>query len=405
MSKFSFFQIFSFELKTQIRTKSFWLLSLLPPIAIVLLFMVNINSQYTNTIIVINNTGIEEPIGQTPRMKVQYIDVSIDTESYLKKHTDIDAFINLSSNSSAIIQCDVYEKRSLLPENIQAISSDLKSKIVDAKFGEELIKAREAASEAVKIQHYAYGEENAALTGLSIVSVFLIYLVILQFASSILRATGREKKNKICEILLSSMSSFDIMTGKLIAGLMTAILQIALWIGIGVVCVILLDFFSVLSTENEIVYAIFEVLRIIPLSQLMYFVIVFMLLIMGGYLLYAILFSVLGSISNENTNTHQFSLVVTIPLLLTFVYVSKNFHSDTMIMQFLSFLPLSSPIALLTKLANGASAWIVISSIALLYLTVGITLFYSCILYEKGSMSGSSKITLSTLFNWIKPKK
>lgn len=152
--------------------------------------------------------------------------------------------------------------------------------------------------------------------------------------------TGREKKNKISEILLSAMSPHVIMAGKLVACLLAALLQIIIWciVGLGL---IFLSNKCVLDTNNHAITSLLQMFSQIPTEQLVEFLFIYMLYLVGGFLLYCILFSLLGAISNENTNTQQFSLIVTIPLLMTFVYVVKDLGGDSQWLTWLSYIPLS----------------------------------------------------------------
>lgn len=401
MNKSSINKILGFELKIQTRTKSFWIISLIPPIAIVLMFVVNFNSKKSDSILVVNQSGIPEPISKTTYMDVRYIDYgSIDEKEWHKRH-DADALVILSKTVNNVVLCDIYEKNILIPQNEQAIITDLKQKLIEKELGFDSAETEKLLNDKIRIQKHITND-NAAISALSMGAVFLLYLVILQFASSILRMTGREKKNKICEILLSSMYSADIMAGKLIAGLLAAFLQIALWAAIGMTVLLLMAEIPLSFIDKDVISAMLSVFGTIPQTQLFFIGVLFIFMLMGGFLLYSILFSIIGAVSNENTNTQQFSLIVTMPLLLTFMYVAKNFHANTFLMKFLSLFPLSSPIAAMASYANENSIVLSALSIGILFITIGFAFYYSCILYEKGSMSGSSKITAKVLFKWLR---
>ena len=395
MNKKSLLNILNFELKVQLRTRSFWLISLIPPLAMILVFIVNHSNRPFSRMIVENKTELQKPIADSPLLKVNY------GSCYDWENRGYDARIIFTRKSDQKIQCDVLTKGVLLPENQKAILDGISMRLAETRLNINLSKIRtEEQSKIVLIYHSE--NTNISILGVSLVATFLLYLIILQFSSSIMRMTGREKKNRICEILLSAMSSRDIMAGKLIAGLLAALIQIMLWCIIGVVVISVLDKIPSLMIKKEVFETFMGSLSSLPQDQLITFLIMFILYLVGGFLLYSILFSILGAISNENTNTQQFSLVITMPLLLTFMYVVKNIGSYSSIVEILSYIPLSSPIASFVLFANGGTTLSIVISLVLLYATIVLAFNYSCILYEKGSLAVNNKVTLNMMINWIR---
>ena len=117
--------------------------------------------------------------------------------------------------------------------------------------------------------------------------------------------------------------------------------------------------------------------------------------------MYCILFSILGAISNENTNTQQFSLIVTIPLLLTFVYVIKDFGGESQWLTWLSYFPMSSPIASIPIVAKHGVTCQIIISLLILSTTILVLFHYACILYSKGTLASKNKVTIKTIIQWL----
>lgn len=72
MNKLLFFNILKFELTVLTRTKSFWLISLIPPIALILMFVVNYNSGHVDSVLVENHTAMASPIEPTATLQVKY---------------------------------------------------------------------------------------------------------------------------------------------------------------------------------------------------------------------------------------------------------------------------------------------------------------------------------------------
>lgn len=390
----NFLRILRFELMVQTKTKSFWLISLIPPIAMILMFIVNYNSGHIDSVIVDNQTAIDLPLESSSTMTVRYgSSLNWQQEGY-----DASLLIKESNNGSVL--CEIYSKNILLPINQIAIKNSLETRMAEKKLGVNFSNAKLLVRNKIKLENHIVNPRYK-LIGISMTAIFLIYLIILQFASSILRMTGREKKNKISEILLSAMSPHVIMAGKLVACLLAALLQIIIWciVGLGL---IFLSNKCVLDTNNHAITSLLQMFSQIPTEQLVEFLFIYMLYLVGGFLLYCILFSLLGAISNENTNTQQFSLIVTIPLLMTFVYVVKDLGGDSQWLTWLSYIPLSSPIAAIPIMAKEGLSCNICISLIILYFTTFVAFYYVCALYKDGVLASKSKITLKTLIKWVR---
>ena len=113
--------------------------------------------------------------------------------------------------------------------------------------------------------------------------------------------------------------------------------------------------------------AILTTLRNINWGQmLLAFVIYFAL----GYLLYASLFAAIGSAVENEADTNQLQMPVTIPLLLAFFIALYAFNApDSPIVFWGSMIPLTSPIVMLSRIPFGVPVWELVLSIVLLAIT------------------------------------
>lgn len=394
MNRRLFYSILKFELTVLTKTKSFWLISLIPPLALIVMFVVNYNSGHVDSVLVNNQSHLVSPIESTTTLQVKYgTDNGWQEKGY-------DAYICINQANDSVVTCQIYSTYVLHPASQQAIRNDLEKNMAEAHLGVNLAKVK--AQEGKKIRMETHIENpRYKLMGISMASVFLTYLIVLQFASAILRMSGREKVNKISEILLSAMSPKIIMGGKLAACLLAAILQLAVWCVVAIAAILLALSIPTFNIDHRAIEALLQTFTSIPIGQMVEFVIIYLLYLVGGFLLYCILFSILGAISNENTNTQQFSLVVTIPLLVTFVYVIKDFGSGSQWLTRLSYFPMSSPIAAIPIVAKHGITFQIIVSLFILALTIAILFHFACILYSKGTLASKNKVTLRTIINWL----
>jgi ABC-2 type transport system permease protein len=73
-------------------------------------------------------------------------------------------------------------------------------------------------------------EEGIGNTILSFLFTFLLYMSLIFTGQMTMSAVIEEKSNKIVEVLLSSVSSRELMTGKIIGTAITALVQMAIWL-------------------------------------------------------------------------------------------------------------------------------------------------------------------------------
>lgn len=372
MNSRSIWSILRFELQIQTHTKSFWLVAVIPPVAMIVMWLVNMNSMHIDNLLVDNQTELRQPISPSGSMQVSY-----SQDNDWRAH-GYDAYAVIKKGKDSSVVCQLSTVNMLSPSNLMKIEDDLRTKCAEASLGVDLQRAKKGVKLAVEVNSDHQPNE---LLSISLIAVLLIYIIILQFASSILRIAGREKAGKISEILLSSMSSADIMLGKLTACLLVAFIQIAIWLGVGLIFVALVQYtslFNDLGLQADIT-ALFPTTSV---GRLVLFFGLYLVFLVGGFLLYSILFFILGAISNENTSTQQYSLIVTMPLLLTFMYVVQDFGMLSDGSYALLYIPFSSPIAAVPVLAQEGFTWQIALSLFVLFASVFVVFYFSTILYD-----------------------
>ena len=90
----------------------------------------------------------------------------------------------------------------------------------------------------------------------------------------------------------------------------------------------------------------------------------FLFYFLTGYLMYSALFAAVGSAADNETDSAQLTMPITMPLLLTIVLVMPIADNPNGQLAFwLSIIPLSSPVAMLTRLPSGVPLWELLLSI------------------------------------------
>ena len=154
------------------------------------------------------------------------------------------------------------------------------------------------------------------------VFMMMLFFLVMTSGQLLVRSILEEKSNRVVELLLSSCSSRDLMTGKILGLSALGLTQVSFWVLIG------------LSVSAK--FAI----TLIPLGSALLLACYFAL----GYLLYASIFVAAGAPVSTEQEAQQITsylvLILVIPIAVAFMVV-QNPHS-TMI-RVLSFIPLLTP--------------------------------------------------------------
>ena len=183
------------------------------------------------------------------------------------------------------------------------------------------------------------------------------YIMIFSSASLMLNSITGEKQNRVLEILMTSVTPTELLTGKIVALGIAGLLQTVVWSSAGVA---LLQ----VSGKSLGLSAAFQ----LPPSIIVWGAVFFLL----GYALYGSLMAGLGALVPNLKEASQATTVMIIPMLIPLVFVSALISdSNGTIAVILSLIPLTAPVAMMTRLAAGTvPVWEVGLAIVLLGATI-----------------------------------
>jgi ABC-2 type transport system permease protein len=267
-------------------------------------------------------------------------------------------------------------------------------------------------------------ESSAGIAfGLAYAFSFLVYLFVLIYGSQIMQGVIEEKSNKIVEIVVSSIKPFQLMIGKVIGVAAVGIVQFAIWVVlIGVLSSVV---FSVFNLTPEDIQAAQNTMPSSPNQELVsssmnpemlqtmqavydipygYYISIFIFFFISGYLLYGALFAAVGSAVDNISDAQQFTLPVTMPMIIgflgTFMFVMRE--PDGNVSFWLSIIPFTSPVAMMARVAFGVPTWELILSMALMIVGFVFTIWLAGRIYRIGILMHGTKVSYKTLFKWIK---
>jgi ABC-2 type transport system permease protein len=134
-------------------------------------------------------------------------------------------------------------------------------------------------------------------------------------------------------------------------------------------------------------------------------IIAFIIYFILGYLLYASLLAAIGSAVENEADTNQLQMPVTVPLMLAFFIALYAFRApDSQIVFWGSMIPFTSPIVMLARIPYGVPTWELVLSIALLAGTFIACAWVSAKIYKIGILMFGKKTTFKDLWKWLRMK-
>lgn len=129
----------------------------------------------------------------------------------------------------------------------------------------------------------------------------------------------------------------------------------------------------------------------------------FLLFFVFGYLLYASLYAAIGSAVENEGDTQQLQMPLTIPLMLGYIIALYAFRApDSSLAIFGSLFPFTSPIVMIARLPFGVPGWQIWLSIGLLVLTFAGCAWLSAKIYKVGILMFGKKSTWKDLWKWLR---
>jgi len=190
--------------------------------------------------------------------------------------------------------------------------------------------------------------------------IFSLLLVLSIFTSSgyLLQGLGEEKENRIMEILLSSVSTRQLLTGKVLGLGAAGLVQVAVWLGSAG---ILLNMAS--STIGGFISTIHIPANFMTLG-LVYFIL--------GYLLFAVLSAGVGAVSPTTRDAQQLSAIFTVAAIVPFYFMPFLLNNpNNPISTVLTLFPITAPVTVMARLGlSDIAAWELIVSMMILILSI-----------------------------------
>ena len=457
------------EYLNKVKKKSFLIITFLVPILFVALCILPTlimmgTKESAKDIAVVDKSGIVLPYLEDSET-IHYMDFSMLSVDSVKTYIEsfgVDAVLGISEldEVNKTVTAETFSKKPLGVDMTESINRRINDAVeayrIDSYGIENLESIMADVKSHVRLTSYTLdkeGKESVSESGvymaISMILGMALYMFIALFCGMVMSSVIEEKSSRVVEVLISSVKSTELMFGKIIGVALVALTQFLLWI---VLCVVLLGVFGAIFKDKLDLKAlmsdpmtatvvessgmgsmtstidlsaldgnlpapadtaaaakvpdemgvIFGTIRNLPLGQIL---IGFILYLILGYLLYASIFAAIGSAVENEGDSQQLQLPVTIPLLLGFFIALYAYKApDSGLVFWGSMIPFTSPIVMLARIPFGVPLWELVVSLVVLFLTFVLFAYLSAKVYKVGILMFGKKSSWKDLWKWLKQK-
>jgi len=449
------------EYLTRIKKKSFIVMSILGPFifaayVLIPMYFASMEDKEEKTVVVLDESKIfteYTPDGTTcviPGMdylKFQVIEgVPLETFKEGFEASGYYAILFIPSNLMASETARLFSTKTISLEVSEHIRRSMENEIEHLKLAandihdiERILAEVETKLNLRSITWTKDGEAQETHTGvkmgLGYMSGLLIFFFIFFFGSQVMRGVIEEKVNRIIEVIVSSVKPFQLMMGKIIGVGLTGLTQFIIWIvfSFALITGLKAAFFpelnqtpteqvvgsglfdevadevamisdgGVLSGDDmDAAMEIFASLKNINLGVMLgsfFFYFIF------GYLLYAAMFAVVGSMVDNETDTQQLIIPVIAPLMLgIYVMISAINNPDGALPFWCSLIPFTSPVVMMVRIPFGVPWWQIAVSGSLLVSTFVAMTWVAGKVYRTGILMYGKKAGYKEVWKWLRYK-
>jgi ABC-2 type transport system permease protein len=225
-----------------------------------------------------------------------------------------------------------------------------------------------------------------------IFSGILFVIVVNTSGGYLLRAVVEEKENRTMEIILTSVSSNQLMSGKIFGNLSVGLTQLFIWFGLPILLYFILGPIY-LKTQNITIDPQFILLTVFTLIP--------------AFVLVAALMAMLGATVTETQEAQQVAGLFTLPIVAPYWFLSLIMMNPNSIFSIgLSLFPLTAPVTLpLRAVFTDVPLWQSIVSISLLVISAYAAIRMTGGVFRLGMLRYGKRLTLKEVVRGLRNKE
>src|SRR5690554_2200496 len=359
---------------------------------------------------------IKDNVKQSEFYALLYIPADIHTTNQAQllseKQLPIEVIEQISRRLSQVLERDKRDKILAatgapdLDEQLRATRTNIRVNTLKVS---ETGTAKESSSEVAFIASYAMG--------------FIIYFFVFMYGSMVMRSVMEEKKNRIVEVIISSVKPIQLMAGKIIGTALVGLTQVAIWVLIGILFMLAIQTFFTPETSQQMGQTLMEsrqmgtlpndvaesqisnALSLIANLNLPLILLTFVFYFLAGYLMYSSLLGAVGAAVDNDEDSQQMVFPITFPLIISIMLlfpIARNPEGPVAFWG--SIIPFTSPVAMLARIPYGVPVWELLLSMFLLLITTFGAIWVAAKIYKTGLLMYGKKVNIIELVKWLRYK-
>ena len=426
------------EFNERVRKKSFIITTILMPVLMIGMMaaptlMMLFAKGEQKTLLVIDNSGVVAPqLESNEDVVFKDIDLSleearaddtifgvlwigkqvVENPSEVKLYTNSSSSMTLEESITAQIE-KVIERERLKRYNIDGL--------------EDIMKNLQASVSMTTYRNdqSVEGEQEQATSStvsylLGLVLGMMLYMFLIIYGSMVMTSVIEEKGTRVLDVLVSSVSPFQLMMGKILGVASVAVTQIVIWgvlvcgIGSAVLPALMPEDMmqsveavqagQMTAVEADIDADLLSAVSLATdVSGLVMIFVWLALFLIGGFLFYSAMFAAVGSAVDSIQDASQLQTPITVPIILALILAMSVANDPNSPLAFWgSIIPLTSPVVMMARIPFGIPTWQIVTSLVLLYLSVAGMAWVAGKIYRVGIFMHGKKPSFKELLSWVK---
>ncbi|MBX6365555.1 MAG: ABC transporter permease [Gemmatimonadetes bacterium] len=223
---------------------------------------------------------------------------------------------------------------------------------------------------------------------------FVVYLSVLLFGAAVMRGVLEEKKDRIVEVVVSSVRAGQLMLGKVVGIGGAGLLQMTVWV----------VFAAIGLKYGDAIAGHFGLPALHPPQVPGSVAVAFLAYFAGGFFLYASMYAALGAMAASDQDMQQLQFPVVLCLMMSFLLMFRALADpEGDIARLASWFPLSSPMVMPIRSVLTHLSWLEIAgSYAALIATALAVVWAGGRIYRIGILATGRRPTPAEVVRWIR---
>ena len=229
--------------------------------------------------------------------------------------------------------------------------------------------------------------DAARAYGIPVAVLMLMYITVMSSAPQLLNSVIEEKMSRISEVLIASVTPFQLMMGKLIGGVAVSTLLAAIYISGGLAVAQYWGGYASAVTPAILLW--------------------FLLFLIMSIFIFGSLFVAIGAACTDLKDSQSMMTPVMVLVMLPmFTWASVLRAPDGTMAIVLSLIPTAAPFLMMLRISlrPGPPAWQIAASVALMAGTVMVVVWAAGKIFRTGLLMQGKSATVAEMLRWVREK-